>query len=95
VIARVSCKRRRLIAFSLGKRTDLAFRNQTHAAAQHSNAPQYAAAGTVMGGLHDYHASVTTNGTTSSMVAAQATGDCMSCHTQAGANGAPGRILAP
>jgi predicted CXXCH cytochrome family protein len=25
----------------------------------------------------------------------QTTGDCNSCHTQSGANGAPGRILLP
>jgi hypothetical protein len=30
-----------------------------------------------------------------SMLAAQRIGDCNSCHTQAGANGAPGRIILP
>jgi hypothetical protein len=29
------------------------------------------------------------------MVAAQTSGDCNSCHTEQGANGAPGRIMPP
>jgi hypothetical protein len=37
-----------------------------------------------------------TNGTASrAMAASQTSGDCNSCHTQNGANGAPGRIMAP
>lgn len=36
-----------------------------------------------------------TNGKESKMVAAQSTGACNSCHTAAGANGAPGRITVP
>ena len=34
-------------------------------------------------------------GKTSQMSAAQSDGNCNSCHTAAGANGAPGRIVAP
>ena len=42
-----------------------------------------------------YHAKVVANGATRAMSAAQTSGDCNSCHTQNGANGAPGRITAP
>ena len=41
------------------------------------------------------HAQVTYQGRTRAMVTAQATADCAGCHTQAGLNGAPGRIVAP
>lgn len=34
-------------------------------------------------------------GTTRKMLTPQTSGDCNSCHTQNGANGAPGRIMAP
>jgi hypothetical protein len=37
----------------------------------------------------------TTAGGTRSMLQMQTSGDCNSCHTQNGANGAPGRIMAP
>jgi len=40
-------------------------------------------------------AKVTYMGRTRAMTAAQASGDCNGCHTQAGANGAPGRIALP
>jgi hypothetical protein len=42
-----------------------------------------------------YTAVVKVGSTTRAMVAAQQSGDCNSCHTQAGANGAPGRITVP
>jgi mono/diheme cytochrome c family protein len=42
-----------------------------------------------------YHAQVVANGKTRAMSAAQSSGDCNSCHTQNGANGAPGRITLP
>jgi hypothetical protein len=42
-----------------------------------------------------YHAKVVANGKERAMSAAQTTGDCNSCHTVTGANGAPGRIMAP
>jgi hypothetical protein len=43
-----------------------------------------------------YTAKVTsTAGGVRAMVASQTTGDCNSCHTEKGANGAPGRIVAP
>jgi hypothetical protein len=35
------------------------------------------------------------NGKTREMIGAAPDGDCNRCHTEAGANGAPGRILAP
>jgi mono/diheme cytochrome c family protein len=38
---------------------------------------------------------VAASGAERAMVAAQATGDCNSCHTPDGANGAPGRIALP
>jgi hypothetical protein len=41
------------------------------------------------------HASIAFEGRTRAMVASQVVGACASCHTSAGANGAPGRILAP
>jgi len=42
-----------------------------------------------------YHAKVVTAGSERAMTAEQTSGDCNSCHTPAGANGAPGRILLP
>jgi hypothetical protein len=42
-----------------------------------------------------FDAVVEYNGNTRAMVAAQTTGDCNSCHTENGANGAPGRIMLP
>jgi hypothetical protein len=44
-----------------------------------------------------FHAKVVNmlNGQERSMVAAQTTRDCNTCHTQSGANGAPGRIMLP
>lgn len=42
-----------------------------------------------------YQAKVVANGATRAMSAAQTSGDCNSCHTQSGANGAPGRITLP
>jgi hypothetical protein len=42
-----------------------------------------------------YTAKVISGGSVRAMSASQTTGDCNSCHTQDGANGAPGRILAP
>ncbi len=35
------------------------------------------------------------NGNVRAMGASQTSGDCNSCHTQNGANGAPGRVFAP
>jgi hypothetical protein len=42
-----------------------------------------------------YHAEVVANGKTRAMSATQSSGDCNGCHTQNGANGAPGRITLP
>jgi hypothetical protein len=42
-----------------------------------------------------FHAKVVSGGKSRSMVAAQTTGDCNSCHTVQGTNSAPGRIQAP
>jgi len=42
-----------------------------------------------------YNAKVTYMGRERAMTGKQITGDCNGCHTQAGANGAPGRILLP
>jgi hypothetical protein len=42
-----------------------------------------------------YTAKVTRNGKTRQMVSAQTSGDCNACHTQNGAQSAPGRIVAP
>jgi mono/diheme cytochrome c family protein len=42
-----------------------------------------------------FHAKVRSNGRERQMGAAQMTGNCNSCHTELGANGAPGRIMAP
>lgn len=42
-----------------------------------------------------YSAKVVYMGKTRAMSATQTTGDCNSCHTQSGANGAPGRITLP
>jgi hypothetical protein len=38
---------------------------------------------------------VSFNGKTRAMTTAVASGDCNSCHTQTGANGAPGRVTLP
>jgi hypothetical protein len=42
-----------------------------------------------------YHAKVVYNGKTRAMSASQTNGDCNSCHTATGANGAPGRVAIP
>ena len=42
-----------------------------------------------------YHAKVVTSAGTRSMFASQTSGDCNTCHTEAGAHLAPGRIMAP
>jgi hypothetical protein len=42
-----------------------------------------------------YRAMIVSGDKTKSMVGLQATGDCNSCHTETGANGAPGRITLP
>ncbi len=42
-----------------------------------------------------FHAKVVRNGIERAMTVAQTAGDCNSCHTERGANGAPGRIMAP
>ncbi len=42
-----------------------------------------------------YTAKVVANGNERAMVTAQTSGDCNSCHTEMGANGAPGRVMAP
>lgn len=42
-----------------------------------------------------YRAKVVTGAKERAMVTQQSVGDCNSCHTQTGANGAPGRITAP
>ena len=42
-----------------------------------------------------FTAKVTYMGRERAMTAAQTTGDCNGCHTQSGANGAPGRITLP
>jgi hypothetical protein len=42
-----------------------------------------------------FRAKVVTAAGERAMVAAQTSGDCNSCHTQAGANAAPGRIMLP
>lgn len=42
-----------------------------------------------------YTAKVVGGGKTRAMSAAQTSGDCNSCHNEAGASGAPGRIYAP
>jgi hypothetical protein len=42
-----------------------------------------------------YRAKISYMGRERAMAAMQTTGDCNSCHTQNGANGAPGRILLP
>jgi hypothetical protein len=42
-----------------------------------------------------FKAKVTYMGRERAMVTPQSTGDCNSCHTQNGANGAPGRIVLP
>lgn len=46
--------------------------------------------------VYPYTVQITSStGYTREMVTPQSTGDCNSCHTQDGANGAPGRIVAP
>ena len=42
-----------------------------------------------------FTAKLTYMGRERAMTAAQMTGDCNGCHTQSGANGAPGRITLP
>jgi len=42
-----------------------------------------------------FSAKVTYQGRTRAMTATQTSGDCNGCHTQSGANGAPGRIVLP
>jgi mono/diheme cytochrome c family protein len=42
-----------------------------------------------------FQAAIVANGRTRAMATPQSTGDCNSCHTQDGANGAPGRIILP
>jgi hypothetical protein len=42
-----------------------------------------------------YKAKVVANGMTRAMGPPQTSGDCNSCHTEEGANGAPGRIVLP
>ena len=42
-----------------------------------------------------FHAVVVYQGRTRAMSSAQTSGDCNSCHTESGANGAPGRIALP
>ncbi|MEP7126749.1 MAG: hypothetical protein ABJE95_37815 [Byssovorax sp.] len=42
-----------------------------------------------------YQARIVSGGKSKIMLGAQSTGDCNSCHTVAGANGAPGRITLP
>ena len=42
-----------------------------------------------------YRAKVVTAAGERAMTAQQTSGDCNSCHTPAGANGAPGRIMLP
>jgi hypothetical protein len=42
-----------------------------------------------------YHAKVRQGGRERAMNAPQMVGDCNSCHTQTGQNGAPGRIVVP
>jgi hypothetical protein len=42
-----------------------------------------------------YHAKVVSAGKERAMSAAQTSGDCNSCHTEQGANQAPGRVMAP
>jgi cytochrome c553 len=42
-----------------------------------------------------YRAKVVANGKERAMSATQTSGDCNSCHTESGANGAPGRIMLP
>jgi hypothetical protein len=42
-----------------------------------------------------YQAKIVTASGERAMTAQQTSGDCNSCHTQAGANGAPGRIMLP
>jgi hypothetical protein len=42
-----------------------------------------------------YTASVVYNGNSLSMLTPQTSGDCNSCHTPTGANGAPGRVMLP
>ncbi len=45
--------------------------------------------------VYPYTVQIIANGFTREMITPQSTGDCNSCHTQNGANGAPGRIVEP
>jgi len=47
------------------------------------------------GADHTFRAKVVYQGRERIMTVAQTIGDCNSCHTQYGANNAPGRILLP
>ncbi len=51
--------------------------------------------GDVTGSIPPYRARVRANGKTREMQGFQTDGDCNSCHTEQGANGAPGRIAIP
>lgn len=42
-----------------------------------------------------YTVTLSADGRTTAMSAAQSDGDCASCHTEAGENAAPGRVVAP
>jgi hypothetical protein len=42
-----------------------------------------------------YTAKVIVDGLERAMVTPQVSGDCNACHTEAGANGAPGRVRTP
>jgi hypothetical protein len=42
-----------------------------------------------------FHVKVTSSNATRAMAGSLTSGDCNSCHTPTGANGAPGRIMAP
>jgi hypothetical protein len=66
--------------------------NRTHTLPVNAVGNFSAGAGTI---AFPFHAKVVRAGLERAMVAAQMTGDCNSCHTQDGLNGAPGRIVAP
>ena len=42
-----------------------------------------------------YQAKVVSGSSVRAMISSQTSGDCNSCHTEAGTGGAPGRIMAP
>ena len=48
-----------------------------------------------LSGIAPYTVRLTFEGRTREMTTPQTSGNCMECHTQTGANGAPGRILLP